>query len=422
MEKKSRRAFLAGVGQTGVVGAVSRRGSRTEPESEPDRALPLNDGVSDRAYWIDVTIKLAHPVLSNLSQGTLRKALPERTDRSQFAHLEAFGRLMCGIAPWLELGDSGTAEDAIRKYYADLARTSLSMAVNPASPDFMNFTEGAQPLVDAAFLAQAMLRAPQQLWHQSGQSTKEHLVAALRSTRRITPYYSNWILFSAMIEAFLHKIGEEWDRTRVDLAIRAVESWYLGDGAFGDGPEFHWDYYNSFVIQPYLLEILENLLDVNPDYSSQYQRVIQIARRYAAIQERLISPEGSFPPIGRSLAYRFGAFQLLGLVSLRYGLPPELLPAQVRSALTAVIRRQIEAPGTFDQDGWLQIGFVGHQPEIGEEYISVGSCYLCAAGLLPLGLRPTDPFWSGPGRSWTARRIWAGEDLPTDKALYGRSI
>ncbi|MCB0130177.1 MAG: DUF2264 domain-containing protein, partial [Caldilineaceae bacterium] len=131
----------------------------------------------------------------------------------------------------------------------------------------------------------------------------------------------------------------------------------------------------------------------------------------------LISPEGTFPAIGRSLAYRFGAFQVLAQMALRHDLPADVSPAQVRSALTAVIRRMMRAPGTFDDDGWLRIGFAGRQPAMGERYISTGSLYLCAAGLLPLGLPPTDPFWASPAALWSAQRIWAGENLPCDHHL-----
>jgi hypothetical protein len=144
---------------------------------------------------------------------------------------------------------------------------------------------------------------------------------------------------------------------------------------------------------------------------------IRRAQRYAAIQERLISPEGTFPAIGRSIAYRFGAFQLLAQVALRRELPAEVSPAQVRGALTAVIRRSIEVPGTFDDGGWLRIGFAGHQPGVGEGYISTGSLYLCATGLLPLGLPATDPFWAGPPQLWTAQKAWSGQPFPIDKAL-----
>ncbi|MCB0106668.1 MAG: DUF2264 domain-containing protein, partial [Caldilineaceae bacterium] len=63
-------------------------------------------------------------------------------------------------------------------------------------------------------------------------------------------------------------------------------------------------------------------------------------------------------------------------------------------------------------------GFCGHQPDIGERYISTGSLYLCVAGLLPLGLPPTDEFWAGEAAPWTAQKIWSGVDVPCDHALY----
>ena len=77
----------------------------------------------------------------------------------------------------------------------------------------------------------------------------------------------------------------------------------------------------------------------------------------------------------------------------------------------------IEAPGTFDDQGWLRIGFCGHQPSLAEGYISTGSLYLCSAALLPLGLPPTDAFWSGPAAPWTSQQLWSGKSLPADHAL-----
>jgi hypothetical protein len=222
-----------------------------------------------------------------------------------------------------------------------------------------------------------------------------------------------------MIEAFLCKVGESWDSARVDTALRDLEQWYVGDGVYGDGPHFHWDYYNSFVMQPMLLNILDALGDGDraARWSALRSSVVARAQRYAAIQERLIAPDATYPPIGRSLAYRFGAFQHLAEMSLRRQLPEGVSPAQVRSALTAVMTRQIAAKGTFDSKGWLTIGFAGHQPSIGENYISTGSLYLCAAAWLPLGLPATDEFWSAPAQMWTQQRAWSGVDIETDHAI-----
>ena len=139
--------------------------------------------------------------------------------------------------------------------------------------------------------------------------------------------------------------------------------------------------------------------------------------RYAGILERLIGPDGTFPPTGRSIAYRCGAFQSLAQAALRRALPADVTPPQVRGALGAVIRRSLGAPGTFDDGGWLRIGFCGHQPGVGETYISTGSLYLCSVAFLPLGLPASDDFWSAPDRPWTSVLAWSGQPFPIDRAL-----
>src|SRR5207245_3899174 len=119
-----------------------------------------------------------------------------------------------------------------------------------------------------------------------------------------------------------------------------------------------------------LLDVLRLVGTTAPEWQRLTDPVLQRARRYAAIQERLISPEGTFPPIGRSLAYRFGALQLLAQVALRQQLPEGVTPGQVRCGLTAVIRRMNEAPCTSDAQGWLTSGFCGPQPRIRAAYVT----------------------------------------------------
>ncbi|MBL0742845.1 DUF2264 domain-containing protein [Chryseolinea lacunae] len=398
-------------------------GVAAKPGHHDGPAAPKTENPERRAYWVAVLQKLANPILTNLSDGKLKSAMPVEAkesvmaERKSVTHLEAFGRLMAGMAPWLALGADATEEGRQRATCIALAQRCIAQAVNPQSPDFMNFYQHPQALVDTAFLAHALLRAPAQLWTPLDADTKARVVKAFESSRVIQPGESNWLLFAAMVEAFLLSQGYAWDTTRVDRAIQKHREWYQGDGAYGDGPEFHWDYYNSFVIQPMLIDVVKVLVAAGKAEPSFYDTVLQRARRYAAIQERLISPEGTFPPIGRSLAYRFGAFQLLGQVALMKALPEDVSPAQVRGAMSAVIHKAVEAPGTFDKNGWLQIGFCGHQPGLGEPYISTGSLYLCSVGLLPLGLPANDPFWTTPPEEWTAKKVWSGKEAPIDHAL-----
>jgi hypothetical protein len=414
----NRKSFIKSAGALGLGSSFTGKIPQTFSN------YSVRAGVQDREYWIDTMTKIADPVLKNLSQGTLRKNMPVRvrpgekpSARIPYTYLEAFGRLMTGMAPWLELGKDSTAEGKLRTKYIGLARKSLDNAVNPSSPDFMDFNKGGQPLVDAAFLAHALIKAPNELWHKSSSKTRGNIIKALKSSRVIVPGYSNWVLFSAMVEAALQKFDGSGDMVRMDLAVRAVEGWYKGDGVYGDGPEFHWDYYNSYVIQPFLLTILKIMQKKNSGWKSHYQKALKRSQRYAEILELFIAPDGTYPAIGRSITYRYAAFQLLSQIAWMQKLPDYLDPAGVRGSLTKVIRKITDAPGTFDNNGWLQIGLYGHQPHLAEGYISTGSLYMCAAVFLPLGLPADNKFWTAAPKKSVEEKIWSGKDMGPNHAI-----
>lgn len=392
-----------------------------------------SEGFSDREYYVKMLVKIADPVLENLAQDKLKETMPVEKaihpygGREEVTHLEAFGRTLAGMAPWLELGPDDSPEGKLREKYILLALKGLDNATNPSASDYMNFTDGGQPLVDAAFLAEALIRAPTQLWDRLPEKVQQNILRAFKSTRSISPPYMNWLLFSGMIEAALLKFEGKADMMRLEYALFKHDEWYLGDGTYGDGPDFHWDYYNSFVIQPMILDILGVLADKKEQlkhwrYKGKFidraDVFLHRAKRYAAVQERLIAADGSFPPLGRSLAYRAGAFQLLSQIALFQQLPPEVAPSQVRTALKAVLKKQMEAPGTFDKNGWLTIGFYGAQKEIAEPYISTGSLYLVSTAFLVLGLEKQTPFWAAPSKDWTQKKMWSGKQAPIDKAYY----
>ncbi len=378
---------------------------------------------SEREYWVNMLTKITLPVLQALSENKLKALMPVEAkeglqeDRRRVTYLEALGRSLAGIAPWLELGVDDTPEGKLRKKFIDLSVASIKNAVTPTSADYMNFTEHGQPLVDAAFLAHALIRAPKQLWGNLDTKARGHLVNALKATRTIQPPQNNWLLFSAMVEAAMLKFTGIYNKSTVAFALQQHEAWYKGDSIYGDGSELAFDYYNSFVIQPMMLDITTTIHEIEKNYDDKILLYERRAGRYAEIQERLISPEGAFPPTGRSIAYRCGAFQLLAQLALQKKLPPSLEPEQVRSALTAVIKRSMDATGTFDNNGWLTIGFCGHQPGIGEGYVSTGSLYLCTVAFLPLGLPAADAFWTNPFMEWTSLKAYSGKNFPIDHSL-----
>jgi hypothetical protein len=403
----NRRRFLQGSGLLVAAGV---------PKME---AAPLTAAEDVRKRWVMYVEKTAGPVLTALSERRLKQVMPveckpgQEASRRQCTYLEALGRTLSGIAPWLESGSEG----ALREKYCGLAREAIAAGVDPVSADYMTFGSIAQTVVDAAFLGLGILRAPKELADKLPAKVKAQLIDGLKKTRAIKPPVNNWLLFAATVEATLERLGAEWEHAPVEIALQKHKEWYVGDGVYGDGPQFHADYYDSFVIHPFMRAVLESpvgKIGVGPELAKVES---ERAMRYAAIQERMIARDGTWPVVGRSIAYRCGAFHLLADAALREELPEAVRPAQVRGALTAAMGASLGARGSFDKDGWLATGLAGHQPSLGESYISTGSLYLCLNAFLPLGLGVEKPFWKDGSARWTAQKAWSGEDIAADHAL-----
>jgi hypothetical protein len=392
--------------------------------SNPVDGQNLKEKSNDREYWVELLQSISEPVLKNMGNDKLVKNMavelsPTWDGRSsRVVYMEAFGRLMAGIAPWLALPDDNTAEGKIRKQLRGYALKSYAHAVNPKSNDFLLWDKEGQVLVDAAFIANSFLRAPEQLWEPLDDVTKARYVEKFKSLRRVDPPYTNWLLFSAMVETFLLSIDEDYDAYRIHSALRKMEEWYVGDGWYSDGEHFAFDYYNSYVIQPMYTEILEVLVAKNKiAKSKQLEVATKRMQRYSIILERMISPEGTFPLFGRSMTYRMAVFQPIALLAWNNNLPKETPEGQVRNALTHVMKRMYSIEGNFNSEGFLQLGFAGHQPGLADWYTNNGSLYMTSLVFLPLGLPADHSFWKSEAEEWTTKKAWGGKPFPKDHAI-----
>ncbi len=389
-------------------------------------------GAQDREYWSNTLYKIAYPVIHNLSEGTLRKNMPIEQgpnyylEASKVTHLEAVGRTVAGIAPWLALADDNTKEGKMRKELREKLLKGLANAVDPTSPDYLNIMADAksieyatkighfQPIVDAAYIAQAFLRAPDQLWEPLDSLTKQRFIDEFKSLRKHKTSYNNWLLFFGMTESFLLTIGEDCDPQRLEYAFHKIKEWYVGDGWYSDGPKFSLDYYNSFVIHPMMVDMLKVMSDKKMVRKEEYDVAVKRMVRNSEFLERFISPEGTFPVFGRSMSYRTAAFQSLAQVSLMEKLPAHIEPAQVRCALTKVIHNMFDGDHNFDSNGWLLLGFNGNQPTVADIYTSTGSLYICTIGFLALGLPADNAYWTSAPADWTSKKAWSGQPFKKD--------
>ncbi len=411
-----RRSFLKTLTAAGFLTGLSGR------ETFGESGIKTSD---DRKFWVQLLDKIADPVLSNMCRGELRKNMPVEYSpfwdnrKKEVAYMEAFGRLIAGLAPAVSLADDNTEEGRIRTRWRSQIQKSLVHGFDPKSPDYLYWGDQKtrQPLVDAAYIAQALLAAPDVLWKPLDKATKDRIIHEFKTIRQIEPFNNNWVLFAATIESFLLSIDEEIDPKRIDPAIETINNWYVGDGWYKDGEKFHFDHYNGYVIHPMLVEVLKVNVAKGRKSKDLYDTAYRRMQRYASFQERYISPEGTYPIIGRSSTYRVGAFQPLTKLVLEHALPKDISPAQVRCALTAVMKR-VFVPETFRKGGWLTLGVVGdRQSGITDVYSNTGSMYITSLAFLPLGLPPSDPFWADPFTEWTQLKAWSGKPFPKDYAV-----
>ena len=145
----------------------------------------------------------------------------------------------------------------------------------------------------------------------------------------------------------------------------------------------------------------------NLEGGKNFEKQITRQQRLSEQLERLISPEGTYPVVGRSIVYRFGIFHALSQISLMRKLSEKLPEAQVRCALTAVLHRQFATPDNF----------IRKPDNMSESYINTGSLYMCATIFLALGLPAEDSFWTETYMEWTNKKAWKGIDVGVDKAL-----
>lgn len=429
--------------------------------------------ISPREIWTTLLYRMAEPVLRPMSEGQLQATMTLESGNlevsptwdgrdKKVAYMEAFARLMAGLAPWLSLPDDDTAEGLQRQQLKAWALKAYAHAVDPQSPDYLGWRSGGQTLVDAAYLVESFHRGWEALWEPLDMQTKLRYIKEIQGLHRYEPPYQNWLLFCGMEECFLmraqaslKKAGVDleaegfelplYDGFRIKMAVNKAEEWYVGDGWYADGPAFAFDYYNAYVIHPMYAECLEMICEVQPNNAymvrsleaSTYKQQGPTVRldnvrtrmqKFACISERLISPEASYPVFGRSIPYRLAVFQPLAMLAWQKRLPNELSEGQVRSALTAVMTRMYAAdlyalgllkekpstPTNFGRGGFLTIGFVGSNPDVADVYTNNGSLYMTSLAFLPLGLPATDSFWTAPDAPWTSLKAWRGDNFPKD--------
>lgn len=361
--------------------------------------------------WLSQLRMIANPVLLALRTRSLKtvyvpQVAHDYNKKPTSPYIEIFCRTILGVAPLFNSQPEAAS---------DIIDNALH-AINVAFDGYLDWECDTQLLVEASFLSAAFVRAPP-LWTSIEPATKSRILAMLKRAATIKPCNNNWILMRCYIEVFLYRQGLFGNLALTLKALQEFETWYVGDSWYKDGPEFAMDYYNSYIILPYLYDIYTLLKPMNAVYKTKQTTALNRMRRHAEWLERCIGPDGTFPLFGRSMVYRTAAFHALAY-TITLEEPTTALPySAVRSALSAVHAKMF-VPQNFEEHGFLQLGFMGPQRELADRYINNGSCYLTLLSFMPLGLVPTHRFWTEPSSKWTQQRAYDGESIVRNSAFH----
>ncbi len=314
--------------------------------------------------------------------------------------LEGFARPLWGIAPLAAGG--GTFQ------HWNLYRRGLSNGVDPYHLEFWGRPgDYDQRFVECASLATAILLGPQQIWTPLDRPARENLT---RWLNHINPHRipdNNWHFFRVLANLALRSVDAEHNPAAMKQSLERIESYYLADGWYTDGPPGgSRDYYCAFAIHYYALIYARFAADFD---RQRCERFKARAAEFALQFQHWFNNGGEAIAYGRSMTYRFaqasfwGALAFAGVEALPWGVIKGLLLRNLRTWS----RRPI-----FHGDGVLSVGYGYPNLLMGEDYNGPGAPYWAMKSFLPLALSPEHPFWQADEAQLPSRAAVVMQETP----------
>lgn len=145
------------------------------------------------------------------------------------AGLEGFARPLWGLAPFVA---GGFSFDDIDIYLRGFAAGS-----DLAHPDYWgDIGDNDQRMVEAAAIGFALRIAPEIFWNPLSKAVKHNLGVWLNGVIDGSAPECNWHYFKLLVALGLEQVGFEHDKSRVSESMAAIETYYVGDGWYRDGP------------------------------------------------------------------------------------------------------------------------------------------------------------------------------------------
>ncbi len=295
--------------------------------------------------------------------------------------MEAFARPLWGLAPYWAGGGSDAE-------FEEIYQKGLAAGSDPNGEEYwLKCRDFDQKFVEMAAIAYAILMAPDKVWDPLSEKEKDHLTAWLDEINHYECSYNNWQFFCILVNVALKSQGRPYSQERIDLGLKRIDSYYVGDGWYYDGGNGQKDYYIAFAIHFYSIIYTMFMEDADPEHCAIFR---QRAREFAQQFIYWFDEDGSSIPYGRSQTYRFAQvsfFSICAAAKLEV-LPLPVMKGIIARHLVSWLNRPI-----FDNAGILTIGYGYPHQIMSEEYNGPGSPYWSMKSFAFMALPEDDPFW-----------------------------
>ena len=362
-----------------------------------------------REHWEVVADRWLGHIRDHSSEHKASPRLPGRVTRDgeRREGMETIGRSLLMAAPRIA-GAQGKDPLGLAAWY----REALLAGTSPNGPE--SWPRGVMckspllgvtnSIVEGANIAFSLYISREWLWETFSPAEKKQVADWLRHHARLEVWGNNWQLFPAMAEGFLRSVGEDTSGCTGTRNVARVESWYLGDGWYTDGPEHAIDYYNAWAIHPYLWAWYDMTGQWETHEGKRYKERL---RAFVDSYSSMFAPDGAVLHVGRSLAYRTAVLAAAWCAE-KAGVNP-LPPGATRRLASGVLanftNRGVGVDGPPNL-GWYDEHLGGCQ-----DYSGFGSPYLAGIGFLGLALPADHPVWTA-----------TEEAQPSDGADFTRAL
>lgn len=338
------------------------------------------------------------PLLPRYSEGgaLLRLSGGGAQYEDEVIPMEAWARPLWGLAPFWAGGGRSYGD-----VFEELYLRGLDAGTDPASMEYWGVCrDHDQRFVEMAAISYALLLAPDVLWVPLGARSRAYVAEWLSQVNARAFPAGNWLWFRALVNLALRELGCGYDAAALTLDLQALDSFYLGNGWYQDGPSGLPDYYNAMTFQFFELLYIKLFSAADPGRADCYR---ERARLFARDYLKLFSARGEGVPYGRSMTYRFAQAGFWSIAAatgadLGAGFTPSMLKGLAVRNIAAWDRNRI-----VDNGGVLTVGYRYPDLHMAEGYNAAGSPMWCLMAFACLALPEDDPFWRAPCQPLPAR-------------------